>query len=334
MERRKLFSDNRRRLFSTPQVDSPRRKLFSEDRILVCKDCGHEIHTSGISTNLICPNCGSSNRFNIKDDRKPRRSLFSSLTNRYPNPNGEGQSDKYGTMHSFECRDCHTKFEASSRIPQGVVCPNCGGLRVVQLDDVITDTEEQHEYSDATDELLKEFSGKTVTKESLQKLFTERGITDTIEDFCNSGYASLNDEGQICFSERPDLTRKFFSELVISVTKELHLVPTEGKIEELIHGLEERGNMSPRGLVLVKKAHGIIPPMVSSSQSEFSDTDSYIKDSGLENDLKLEYSGKSMPLKEFMDILRTQYNDAPDDLLDKLVDTGIIKIEGSQVEIL
>ena len=130
------------------------------------------------------------------------------------------------------------------------------------------------------------------------------------------------------------MTRKFFSELVISVTKELHLVPTEGKIEELIHGLEERGNMSPRGLVLVKKAHGIIPPMVSSSQSEFSDTDSYIKDSGLENDLKLEYSGKSMPLKEFMDILRTQYNDAPDDLLDKLVDTGIIKIEGSQVEIL
>ena len=35
-----------------------------------------------------------------------------------------------------------------------------------------------------------------------------------------------------------------------------------------------------------------------------------------------------------MNILDTQYNDAPDDLLDKLVETGIIKITGSQVEIL
>lgn len=331
MERRKLFSDNtttRRRLFS----ESPRRKLFS-DHVLVCKDCGYEIHTTGVTTDLVCPNCGSSNRFNIKDEEsKPRRSLFSSLTNRYPNPNGEGQSDKYGTKHSFECCDCHTKFGAMSRIPSGVVCPNCGGLRVVQLEDVITDTEEQHEFSDATDELLKEFSEKTISQSDLQKLFTERGINETVESFCNSGYASLNDEGQICFSKRGDLTRRLFSELVISVTKELHLVPTEGRVEELIHGLEEHGKMSPKGIVLVKKAHGIVPPTVH--QMDFSETDSYIKDSGIANDLKLEYTGKTISLKEFMEILDTQYNDAPDDLIDKLVESGIIKITGSQVEIL
>ena len=119
---------------------------------------------------------------------------------------------------------------------------------------------------------------------------------------------------------------------MISVTKELHLVPTEGKVEDLIHGLEENGNLSPKGLVLVKKAHGIVPPTVH--QSDFSETDSYIQDSGIANDLKLEYTGKTLPLKEFMNILDTQYNDAPDDLLDKLVETGIIKITGSQVEIL
>lgn len=323
--RRKLFSAPRRRLFS--DVDTPK----ANDHVIVCKDCGYEINTTGITTNVICPNCGSTNRFNVKGD-KPRRSLFSSLTKRYPNPHGEGQSDKYGAKHHFKCWDCDTEFEASSRIPRGVVCPNCGGLRVVQLEDVITDTEEQHEFSDATDELLKEFSGKKISKRDLQKLFTERGITDTIDNFCNSGYASLNDEGQVCFSERPDLTRRFFSELVISVTKELHLVPTEGKIEELIHNLEEKRRISPKGIILVKKAHGIIPPNVP-SQTEFSETETYIKDSGLANDLKLEYSGKTIPLKEFMEILNTQYNDAPDDLLDKLVETGVIKISGSQVEI-
>lgn len=333
--RRKLFSEStsRRRLFSEPSTQtSSRRKLFC-DHVLVCQDCGHEIHTSGVTTDIVCPNCGSSNRFNIKDEitEKPKRSLFSSLTKRYPNPNGEGQNDKYDAKHPFECRDCHTKFEASSRIPSGVVCPNCGGLRVVQLEDVITDTEEQHEFSDATDELLKEFSGKSISQKDLQKLFTERGINDSIDSFIDSGYASLNDEGFVCFSENADLTRRLFSELVISVTKELHLVPTEGKIEELIHGLEERGNLSPKGLVLVKKAHGIIPPV---HQSEFSDTDAYIKDSGLANDLKLEYSGKTMSLKSFMEMLDTQYNDAPDDLFDKLVETGVIKISGSQVEIL
>ena len=329
MERRKLFSDGttRRRLFS----ESPRRKLF-RDHVLTCMDCGHEIHTTGITTDLVCPNCGSSNRFNIKDEQKPKRSLFSSLTNKYPNPNREGQSDKYGDKHPFQCCDCHTQFESSSRIPDGVVCPNCGGLRVVQLEDVITDTEEQHEFSDATDELLREYSEKTISQKDLQKLFTERGIKETVKSFCDSGYASLNDEGQVCFTKRGDLTRRFFSELVISVTKELHLVPTEGKVEDLIHGLEENGNLSPKGLVLVKKAHGIVPPTVH--QSDFSETDSYIQDSGIANDLKLEYTGKTLPLKEFMNILDTQYNDAPDDLLDKLVETGIIKITGSQVEIL
>lgn len=333
MERRKLFSTGRRRLFSDNiKASSPKRKLFSE-HTLVCQDCGHEVRTSAITTNVICPNCGS-DRFNVKrDEEKPRRSLFSSLTKKYPNPYGEGQSDKYDTKHSFECRDCHTKFESSSRIPQGVVCPNCGGLRVVQLEDVITDTKEQHEFSDAIDEFLNEYSGKTISKESLQKLFTERGITESLDNLCDAGYASLNDGDQVCFSDGAGLTRKLFSELVISVTKELHLVPTEGRIEELIHGLEERGNISPKGIVLVKKAHGIVPPVIP-SQIEFSETDAYIKDSGLENDLKLEYSGKSMPLKEFMDILNTQYNDAPDDLIDKLVETGIIKISGSQVEIL
>lgn len=317
MERRKLFSDAptlRRRLFS-----SPRRKLFSE-HVFVCQDCGHEIKTSGSTTNLICPNCGSSGRFNVKSEKEKS---FSALTHRYPNPNGEGQNDVPGKKHPFKCYDCGEKFLSGSRTPSGVVCPKCGGSRVVQLEDVITDN--------ATDEIVKEFSGREISRESLQKLFTERGITESIDSLINSGYASLNDKGMVCFSEDAWLTRKLFSELVISVTKELHLIPTEGKVEELIHGLEERGNITPKGIILVKKAHGFNPEMMN--ESRFSDTDAYIKDSGIENDLKLEYSGKTMPLHEFMDILNNQYNDAPDDLLDRLVETGVVKITGSSVEI-
>lgn len=302
MERRKLFTaPSRRRLFSSSTV---RRKLFS-DCVFVCQDCGHEIRGSFGTTNLVCPNCGSSGRFNVKEDTKS----FSNI---------KGQNEE----NMFRCYDCGEEFKSPSCTPSGVVCPNCGGSRVVQLEDVIAD--------DATDEIMKEYSGKSISRGNLQKLFAERGITESIDSLVDSGYASLNDEGMVCFSEGSWITRKLFSELVISVTKELHLIPTEGKVEELIHGLEERGNITPKGIVLVKKAHGISPVV---REAGFSDTDAYIKDSGVASDLKLEYSGKTMPLREFMSILNSQYNDAPDDLLDRLVETGVVKITGSSVEI-
>ena len=309
MERRKLFTaPSRRRLFSSSMI---RRKLFS-DCTFICQDCGHEVHRAPGTTNMVCCNCGSS-RFNVGGEKS-----FSDET--HPVSDGIGQTEAPGNL--FRCYDCGEEFKDPSETPSGVVCPNCGGSRVVQLEDVIAD--------DATDEIMKEYSDRPIPRENLQKLFAERGVTESIDSLIDSGYASLNDEGMVCFSEGAWMTRKLFSELVISVTKELHLIPTEGKVEELIHGLEERGNISPKGIVLVKKAH-CLPEVVR--ETGFSDTDSYIKDSGVASDLKLEYSGKTMPLKEFMDILDSQYNDAPDDLLDRLVETGVVKITGSSVEI-
>lgn len=311
MVRRKLFTaPSRRRLFSS----TTRRKLFS-DCSYVCQDCGYEIEKASGTTNVICPNCGSS-RFNVKGGHSKS---FSDDENRYPVSDGDN-GQKKGNL--FRCFDCDEKFRDPSRTPSGVVCPNCGGSRVVQLEDVIAD--------DATDEILKEFSGRTISRKNLQRLFAERGASGRIDSLINSGYASVGEDGMICFSENAWLTRKLFSELVISVTKELHLIPTEGKEEELIHRLEDRGNITPKGIVLVKRAHGISPMM---REVGFSDTDAYIKDSGIASDLKLEYSGETLPLKEFMDILNSQYNDAPDDLLDRLVETGVVKITGSSVEI-
>lgn len=309
MERRKLFTaPSRRRLFSS----STRRKLFSDCKY-ICQDCGYEVKRASGTTNMICPNCGSS-RFNVGVEKSYSNYRYYSVSD------GKGQKEEFGNL--FRCYDCDERFRDPSETPSGVVCPNCGGSRVVQLEDVIADN--------ATDEIMKEFSGRYIPKNTLQKIFTERGIQDSIDSLVDSGYASLNSEGMVCFSEGAWLTRKLFSELVISVTKELHLIPTEGRVEELVHNLEERGNISPKGIVLIKRAHGINP---IAREVGFSETDTYIKDSGIASDLKLEYSGETMPLKEFMDILNSQYNDAPDDLLDRLVDTGVVKITGSSVEI-
>lgn len=323
MERRRLFSEvTRRRLFSEESSEVTRRRLFNSPKVLVCQDCGHTITLKDVTTNQVCPNCGSVNRFNPEQAETPeRRRLFSSLTVDEPNNGGiDGIEDG---KTKFVCSDCGYKFEDESEIPSGVKCPKCGGSRVM-LDP---------EGSDATDEILKEFSGKSIQQEDLQKLFTERGVTESIDSLINSGDASLNDEGLVCFSEHADLTRKLFSELVISVTKELHLVPTENKVEELIHGLEDRGTVSPKGIILVKKAHGLVP-REQAVVTPFSETSDYLHDSGLLSDLKFEYSGKTLPLKEFMSILETQYNDAPDDLLDELVNSGAVKIMGSKVEII
>jgi predicted RNA-binding Zn-ribbon protein involved in translation (DUF1610 family) len=303
-ERRKLFGDNtvvaRRSLFSSTAT-RPRRKLFAltsvAPRVMVCLDCGHEIVVEGTSVKEFCPNCGGT-RFNIKEGAGTgRRSLFD--TSKTQPEDSESKQDLMKSQGSSECQDCGSKEIGK----------------------------------DATDEILKEFSGKSIEKDELQKLFTERGIKDSVDSILGSGYASLNDEGQVCFSECADLSRKMFSELVISVTKELHLVPAENKVEELVDELEGHGNVSPKGIILVKKAHGLIPRgEVSKSFSE--EENSYLEDSGLASDLKLEWGGKRMALKEFMDILNTQYNDAPDNILDMLVDSGIIKISGSQVEII
>lgn len=305
MERRKLFGEpvviQRRSLFSstgTTEAKS-RRKLFSdvESRILVCLDCGHELVTTEITTSgIVCPNCGGT-RMNLKGFGGGRKSLFA-------------------TEPKFESGDIST--ESQKEIEENK--EECGSNQ----------EEETIGTPDATDEILKEFSGKSIEREDLQKLFTERGINENIDSMIGSGYASLYDEGQICFSDCADLTRRMFSELIISVTKEMHLVPAENKVEELIDELEGHGNLSPKGIILVKKAHGVIP---HGETKVFCDS-GYLEDSGLASDLKLEWGGKKMSLKEFMDILNTQYNDAPDDILDMLVNSNVIRISGSQVEIL
>ena len=171
MERKKLFSSEleRRKLFSTS-----RRRLFSEDqnivsevnpipggKIVICQDCGNQIEIAGITTDVNCPVCGGK-RFNFlqtmtapsgcespgagdgvaknevdkvfSNIRNGRRKLFSSLTRLYPNKDGEGTSNEQGLLHPFRCPDCGLLFEDESETPSGVTCSISGGSRCQKVE--------------------------------------------------------------------------------------------------------------------------------------------------------------------------------------------------------
>lgn len=326
--RRRLFGEIvekggqkiRRSLFSNSACNTTRRSLFSK----VCPDCGQEV----CCNESVCPRCGST-RFDYiehKDENTiskcftnirnlKRRSLFCN--------NQEECCDIY------VCQDCGHEYQPTS---DDLRCPNCGGNRVVKrggYGDAVS-CDEFPETCDATDEALKEFSGKSGDFDQLQKEFTDRGLD--LNDIIDQGYAQYNeDDNTVCFSENADALRKLFSRLVISVTKELELDPVDSK-EALIHNLEESPTITPKAIILIKKAHGILPPPAVEEDSPNIDQD-YIKDSGLENDLRLVHGGQIMSLSELTNLIKSQYNDAPDDILDKLVQSGLVNISGSSVRV-
>jgi DNA-directed RNA polymerase subunit RPC12/RpoP len=303
MERRKLFSSGRARrsLFTDFASSSTRRKIFCDpenmpepDHTVVCQDCGYEVQTAASDTYLVCPNCGG-HRFNQKQP--------------------EGRQKKFS--------DSGILSDGRRSLFQG----SYSGNRVV-LGGNYPLSRDFSDSTDSTDEFLDQFSGKTLTYSELQKEFTERGINETPEEMINSGYACETPDGKVCFSECSGIQRKLFSKLVISVTKELELEPVDSR-EALIQKLVDAHRLPEKSIILVKKAHSLpVGPDTSVNQG-----DDYIKDSGIENDLRLEYGGKTLPLLEFTNILHDQYNDAPVDIIDKLVSSGVIHIDGSQVEV-
>lgn len=338
--RRRLFGEIavesgqkiRRSLFSNSADNTTtRRKLFSDTK-QVCQDCGEIIK----STESVCPNCGGS-RFNILgkncscDQNKSISKTFSNIKNLKRRSLFSDSDKGIQTDESlFQCSDCGHEFTDESETSAGVRCPNCGGNRVVKKDSSSESPDDTPETCDATDETLKEFSGTSDSFDNIQKIFSERGLD--LNETIDSGYASYDaSTGTVCFSENADAFRKLFSRLVISVTKELELDPVDSK-EALIHKLEESPSMAPKAIIMIKKAHGI-SPIEEPYHGADSDSEDYIKDSGLENDLKLEHGGSEMSLSELSNILKTQYNDAPDDILDKLVQSGVIDIKGSSVTI-
>lgn len=341
MARRSLFFKERRSLFSSPlpvvdQIEASPEQMEEVKNTLICQDCGYELQSLGTTTMVVCPNCGG-HRFNnlkkmethqvgdFKEEGKTfsikrRRSLFSSLTedSRIPEPS------------NFTCQDCGHEFQDQASIESGTHCPNCGGGRVVKSDPCSCECGEEKEFS-KIDEFLREYSGRTVETSEVEKIFSERGIN---EDIYNSGYVTETEEGQICFSENSDAIRKMFSKLVISITKELDLPdPEQNTKEDLINRLMHNGNIPEKGIMVIKKVHGMIPCM--ECEKPLGREDNYIKDSGIKNDLSLEFGRSSeLPIKDFMNYIDTHYSDAPGNIIDQLVNSGSIKISGAKVNIL
>ena len=103
-----------------------------------------------------------------------------------------------------------------------------------------------------------------------------------------------------------------------------------GKIpkSDIIEQLDADSRIPERGIILLKKAHGLIP-----REGQFCDSGSWIEDSSIIPDLHYEYGNKSFGIKQFIDILRDRYPDAPENIIDILVDKDVIFLDGSQITV-
>ena len=279
-----------------------------------------------------------------------RRKLFSST----PRKKLFSTACEDEVLKTVMCRDCGYKFETASTTSK-IYCPKCGGTRfnVVSIpkspelvpESVKTEEEKsfsrkslfgndvfQKEFTEPTTEFekkLKEFSGKTIEINNCEKIFSVKP-----EELLEKNYADLDNNGNLVISESAFLIDKLFSKLIITVTKELDLPEINQPKESIIDSLADKGCLSPKGIVMIKKAHMISPSLpVEINPTE--DLGEWVKDSGIVGDTKIELGDeKDLRLEEFMDYLKSRYPDAPKGLLDHLISKGLVKIDGNRVDII
>lgn len=315
MERRKLFSASN----STAGVT--RRKLFSgneggasqnvfeggkELKRVQCRDCGFIMETAAATTDLVCPKCGSKNRFNTLS-LNPTSAV---------NPEAVKVEVKKIEEVTGEKPTPEQLKEASKSF--------------TERKSLFGDGEFQKEFSEPTndfEEKLKQYSGKTLGEKEVQKIFS-----CTPEELEEKGFAKVDDLGNAKVDENAFLYSKLFSKLIISVTKVLDLPSIDKPKEDIISELEGREALPPKGIILIKKAHRI--PVEASFSENSEEAESWLKDSGIIGDLRLEFGGSSMGIKEFTKLLDERYDDAPENIIDILIQKGVIKIQGNQVDIL
>jgi DNA-directed RNA polymerase subunit RPC12/RpoP len=296
MARLKLFSEN-----------PVRRKLFSEEvtlRTVVCEDCGFELKTAQSASSILCPKCGGT-RFNIKWETE--HEPYKKEVIKEENPLTEDRIlDKNRRSLFLNEEDAEEEFQRSFSAPD-------------------------NEY----EKNLSVYSGKRVNADSSVKLF---GIpADEMEE---RGFGRVEGK-ELAISPNAYLQSRLFSKLIVSVTKVMDLDPKvtccgtelggpslEDK-ERIIESLSKNGSISPKGIIIIKKAHGIVPISQQDSDIVREDCDDWCKDSGILNDLKLEFGGSSQELPTFESTLNERYPDAPSNILDLLKKHGVITLTGS-----
>ena len=279
----------------------------------------------------------------------PRRKLFS---DQGINKVGETTDN----LKAVQCNDCGYTMTTNASTT-ALICPKCGGKRFnvvnvpfspentpepVKVEEkgfsrrsLFNDEAFEKEFSVADnkfEEKLKEFSGKVVPCDEVEKIFSE----ETPESLVEKGFAEYENDDNLKIHDTAFLQNKLFSKLVISITKTLELDPSVASMsrESIIDGLASKGNLAPKSIVLLKKAHNIPLPAREFTESDKEETvDSWAEDSGICNDLRLEFGDSDMGIKEFTKLLDERYPDAPEGIINYLIDKGVVTIQGNQVSI-
>lgn len=252
-----------------------------------------------------------------------------------------------GKPHTVICRDCGHTMVTEENVSH-ILCPNCGGKRFDlalfrggEADDTAEKTPDPVEIKEAKEQVhreplfdsqfekrLKKFSGEILEKGEFEKTFAKEA-----EEAIEKGFAEPQEDGSFRINESSYSMQKLFSKLTISVTKTLELDPAimKGEIdkEEIIDKLKEK--MPEKSIMILKKAHDI--PVKAFSEDGIEEGEAWLEDSRIINDLELEYNGQSMGIDQFLKILSERYPDRPENIIDLLVKSGTIRLDGSQVTI-
>lgn len=235
------------------------------------------------------------------------------------------------------CRDCGTEIKSGDGTTTEY-CPTCGGKRfdipskVQEIQDEENkaqkprrslfssskDDSQERYFSETPQEgtieaYLKEFSGKEITQGQTEKLFS--GI-----DLEREGLATRQENGNLKIFSMSDEIQRMYSSLKITIIKELELDPPCGTIPEAIEDLKENHpEIGPREIVILKKAHGL------PKENLFSETEEWIADSGIREDLKNELEGKDFTEDELKNIIEEKYEDAPEGTIEVLKEVGLFE---------
>ena len=236
--------------------------------------------------------------------------------------------------HWVRCQDCGYKFETTAATTN-LLCPKCGGHRfnvipeAPKVEKTFSEELFQKEFNETENKIelkLKKFSGSSLSAEDFQKEFGALGIT--AGELEEKNFAETMEDGSVKICEDSFMQSRLFSKIIISVTKTLELDPavTMSAPEVGIEKLEEVSDLCPKSIAIIKKIHGV--------GTDSNSKEDWMTDSGIKNDLVLEFGGQLKPKEELKTILDDRYPDAPDDLISMLKEKGIIKEVGDKLEII
>lgn len=237
-----------------------------------------------------------------------------------------------------KCHDCGTEIVTADGTTSEF-CPKCGGKRF-DVPSKVSDKEfsstipsrrklftnsvaaesfssEEKKFSESEGSeftnLLKSWQGKEMSSEYCERIFSGH-------DLVSEGLAETIEEGKIKVFSMAEETEKLFSALKITVIKELLLDPIPcPNPSPVIESLAVEKSVPAKTIVLMKKAHAL------PKENLFSETGGWIKDSGLKEDLEQEFGDKEFTLGELKTILGERYEDAPENTIEYLKESGIIE---------